>query len=120
MANLFADENFPLAVVEFLRQSGHTVVTLQQSGHASLALSDPEVLALAIEAKSAVLTMNRWHFIRLHRERPAHYGIIVCTVNPDFQDQAENIKHEIEQAGELPGTPSGEAAVKGLMLNEKI
>ena len=32
MARLYADENFPLPVVEELRQLGHDVLTIQESG----------------------------------------------------------------------------------------
>jgi hypothetical protein len=103
VAYLFSDENFPLPVVERLRQFGHIVTTLQEQGKASISLPDPEVLSLASAAQSALLTMNRRHFIRLHRERPGHCGIIACTVNPDFDALAQQIDQEIGRAGSLTG-----------------
>jgi hypothetical protein len=50
-----------------------------------------------------VLTLNRRHFIRLHRENSDHAGIIVCTVDPDFTGQAERIHNAIGESGSLTG-----------------
>ncbi len=33
-------------------------------------------------------------FVRLHRERPAHAGIVVCTFEIDFPSQARRI-HDV-------------------------
>ena len=44
MAGLFADENFPLPVVEELRLLGHDVVTIQEAGMAERGVSDADVL----------------------------------------------------------------------------
>jgi hypothetical protein len=44
VARLFADENFPLPVVEELRVLGHDVVTIQEAGMAERGISDPDVL----------------------------------------------------------------------------
>jgi hypothetical protein len=103
VAHLFSDENFPHPVVERLRELGHIVTTLQDQGKASISLPDPDVLLLASEAQSALLTLNRRHFIRLHRQHPEHCGIIVCTVNPDFDTLAQQIDQEIGRAGSLTG-----------------
>jgi hypothetical protein len=35
MANLYADEQFPRPVVEFLRNFGHNVLTTQEAGQAN-------------------------------------------------------------------------------------
>lgn len=69
MARLYANENFPLPVVETLRQLGHDVLTIQNTGRAEQAVPDAEVLEEASNDRRAVLTMNRKHFVRLHRER---------------------------------------------------
>lgn len=58
MAHLFADENFPLPVIERLQELGHVVLTLQEVGKANLALPDREVLALATDRGCALLTLN--------------------------------------------------------------
>ena len=68
MANLYANENFPLKVVEELRRLGHDVLTTQEAGKAGQAVPDEEVLDYARAASRAVLT-NRRHFIRPHHRR---------------------------------------------------
>jgi hypothetical protein len=67
LARLFADENFPLPVVEELRILGHDVVTILETGMAGMGVSDADVLSNAISEGRAVLTLNRKHFIQLHR-----------------------------------------------------
>jgi hypothetical protein len=84
MARFYANQNVPEPVVAELRRLGHDVLTMLQSGHAGQALPDVDVLALATADDRAVVTLNRRHFVRLHRERPAHAGIVVCTFDPDF------------------------------------
>lgn len=103
MARLYANENFPLPVVQRLRQLGHDVMTTTEAGRHDQALSDQEVLAFAISETRAVLTLNRRHFIRLHAEQPEHHGIIVCTFDRDFSGQAERIHDAIESAETLDG-----------------
>jgi hypothetical protein len=103
MAKLYSNENFPLPVVEELRQLGHDILTIQQTGKAEQALSDEAVLSFAIEKKRALLTLNRKHFIRLHKEQPDHAGIIVCSFDPDFVGQARRIHSWIEAQTQLSG-----------------
>jgi hypothetical protein len=75
MARLYSNENFPLPVVERLRALGHDVLTIQETGKADQALPDKEVLAFATREQRAVLTLNRLHFIRLHRAQPAQRAL---------------------------------------------
>ncbi|HEY0605920.1 MAG TPA: DUF5615 family PIN-like protein [Herpetosiphonaceae bacterium] len=91
MAQLLADENFPLPAVTELRRLGHDVVTIAELGKANQAFSDPDVLALAVTEGRALVTLNRKHFIRLHQTTPAHNGIITCTIDPDFAALAQRI-----------------------------
>jgi hypothetical protein len=91
VAGLFADENFPLPVVEELRLLGHDVVTIQEAGMAERGVSDADVLTHAASEGRAVLTLNRKHFIQLHRQRVGHPGIVACTSDPDFTAQARRI-----------------------------
>ena len=93
MARFYSNENFPLPVAEQLRRLGHDLLTIQETGQANRSLSDYEVLAFAAKEQRAVLTINRKHFIRLHRENGQHAGIVVCTFDPDFVRQARRI-HE--------------------------
>ena len=47
MARLYSNENFPLPVVEELRQLGHDVLTTLEAGYAGQAISDEAVLDFA-------------------------------------------------------------------------
>jgi hypothetical protein len=101
MAQLYGNENFPLPVVEELRRLGHDVLTIHEMGKAGQSVLDETVLTFATERERAVLTLNRKHFIRLHRIHPQHAGIIVCTFDPDFTAQAQRIHAAIESYPEL-------------------
>ncbi len=74
---LYADENFPLPVVEELRRPGHDVLTAQADGRN--ATPDPDILARAHALGRAVLTHNRRHFERLDRQGNDHSGILSAT-----------------------------------------
>jgi len=103
MAKLYSNENFPMPVVVALRALGHDVVTIQEQGRANESTPDSEVLALATTEGRVVLTLNRKDFYREHDKNPAHAGIIVCVVDPDFQKQAEAIHTRIQTEGDLAG-----------------
>jgi predicted nuclease of predicted toxin-antitoxin system len=77
---LYADEDFPLGVVEELRRLGHDVLTAQEDGRRNT--PDPEILARAQALSRAVLTHNRRHFERLNREGVPHSGILSATQDP--------------------------------------
>jgi hypothetical protein len=91
MARLYANENFPWPVVEALRAIGHDVLTVAETGKAGQSYPDEAVLEFAEQDDRILLTLNRKHFIRLHREGAKHVGIIVCTFDPDFSGQAKRI-----------------------------
>jgi predicted nuclease of predicted toxin-antitoxin system len=103
MAQFYSNENFPLPVVDKLRELGHDVLTIQETGKADQALPDAEVLDFATRENRAVLTLNRLHFIRLHRQQPKHAGIIVCTVDLNFAAQAARIHKAITDKDSLTG-----------------
>jgi hypothetical protein len=103
MARLYANENFPLPVVEELRRLGHDVLTVQETGKAGQAISDEAVLEFACSDGRAALTLNRKHFIHLHAAHPNHAGIIVCTLDPDFVGQASRIHAAVVAQGLLSG-----------------
>jgi hypothetical protein len=53
---------------------------------------DPEVLSFASSGQRLLLTNNSRHFLQLHlRRTERHYGIVLCTFNPDFTGQANRI-----------------------------
>ena len=88
---LYADENFPLRVVEELRRLGHDVITAYEDGRANRSVTDRRLLERATEVGRALLTLNRLDFKRLHFDFPEHAGIIICTEDPDRSGQAERI-----------------------------
>jgi hypothetical protein len=103
MARLYSNENFPLPVVEDLRLRGHDVLTIQETGDAGRKVPDEGILTLAKEAGRALLTLNRRHFIRLHRDHPDHAGIVVCSVDPDPAAMAGRIHAALGACERLPG-----------------
>ena len=103
MARLYANENFPLPVVERLRQFGHDVTTVQETGKGSQQTPDDVVLQVATADRRAVLTLNRKHFVRLHHTSPNHAGIVACTVDADFEGQAQRIHDAVAGVEELAG-----------------
>jgi hypothetical protein len=103
MAFLFADENVPIGLVRILRTFGHDVLTALLAGRANQKIPDPDVLAHAVSLSRAVLTNNRRHFHRLHRQSPIHAGIITITDDPDTQALAQRIHDGINSAQTLTG-----------------
>ena len=103
-ARLYANENFALPVVLELRRLGHDVLTTHEAGRSDQSVPDDEVLRFASAEDRAVLTLNRKHFIRLHREGADHQGIIVCTYDPDFNSQAARINSVLQERVPLSGS----------------
>ena len=99
----YADENFPLRVVEELRRLGHDVLTAFEDGRANQSITDRDLLARATEISRVLLTLNRLDFKRLHLQMPNHAGIIICTEDPDRVGQAQRIAASIAEVGELRG-----------------
>jgi predicted nuclease of predicted toxin-antitoxin system len=101
--NFYADENFPLRTVEELRRLGHDVLTTFEDGRANQAIPDEEILVRAVELKRAVLTLNRKDFRKLHEADSNHFGIIICTEDPDRAGQAKRISEKVEEFEDLRG-----------------
>ena len=100
---LYADENFPLRVVEELRRLGLDVLTAFEDGRANQSLTDQLILIRATELGRAIVTLNRRDFKRLHLQIPQHAGIIICTEDPDRLGQAQRILESITDARDLQG-----------------
>jgi predicted nuclease of predicted toxin-antitoxin system len=96
---LYADENFPLPVVEGLRRLGHDVLTVQEDGRQSK--PDPDILTRAHGLGRAVLTHDRRDFERLHRQGADHSGILSATPDDDASALAARIDAKL--AGRSPG-----------------
>jgi hypothetical protein len=103
MARFYSNENFPLLTVVKLRELGHEVLTALEAGNANQRILDEAVLSYATSANRAVLTINRKHFVDLHRRMPAHCGIVVCSLDADFAGQAGRIHKAIAPDTELRG-----------------
>lgn len=103
MARIYSNENFPLPAVTALRDFGHDVLTIQETGRAGIASTDSQVLDFAASDSRILLTLDRRHFIRLHQSGVPHAGIIVCSVDPDFEGQARKIHDAIAAEGEMLG-----------------
>src|SRR5437660_8701679 len=86
---LYADEDFTYPVVEELRRLGHDVLTAQEDGRR--AAPDPDILARAHALGRIVLTHNRRHFERLHRQGADHSGIVTATQDQDFPALSQRI-----------------------------
>jgi len=100
---LYADENFPLRVVEELRRLGQDVITALEDGRANQSVTDRDLLARATEIGRALLTLNRQDFKKLHRVVPEYAGIIICTEDPDRLGQARRIVESLPKSGDLRG-----------------
>jgi hypothetical protein len=103
VARLYANENFPQPVVESLRTLGHDVITVAETGKAEQSWPDEDVLVFATEDDRALVTLNRKHFVRLHKAGHRHAGIIACTFDPDFAGQAVRISSTILAQPDLQG-----------------
>lgn len=98
---LYADENFPLRVIEELRRLGYDILTTFEDGRANQSIIDQDILARATELGRAVVTLNRLDFKRLHAHVREHAGIVICTEDPDRLGQARRIDEAVTQAGDL-------------------
>ena len=103
MALLYANENFPIQVVQALRLLGHDVLTTAEAGNANQATPDEKVLAFATQNGRALLTINKRDFIRLRMLSSNHTGIIVCSQDVDVRGHAERIHAAISNQRSLEG-----------------
>ena len=100
MARLLADEDFNHRIAARLRVLGHDVITLALLGLAGCRFPDDQVLDTATGESRAILTHNRLHFIRLHRQVPEHAGIVISSQARDPLAQADRINAVLQS---LPG-----------------
>lgn len=82
---------------------GHDILTSYEAGKANQSTPDEEVLAFASQQNRILLTLNRKHFLRLHKINPDHTGIIACTFDLNFDSQAERISEICKQNEPLNG-----------------
>jgi hypothetical protein len=104
VAAFYADENFPLPVVEALRSLGHDVLTALEAGQANQRVPDDAALDFADRAGRVLLTLNRWDFVGVDSRIPRHAGIVVCSQDPDAERQAAGIDAAVRSCPSLPGS----------------
>jgi Domain of unknown function (DUF5615) len=97
---LYADENFAYPIVDELRQLGHDVLTAQEDGRTST--PDPDIFARAHQLGRVVLTHNRRHFERLHRQGAHHSGIVSVKYDPGNEGPVAT-RIDAALAGKTPG-----------------
>ena len=91
----------PHPVVVELRRLNHDVAEIGEAGLAGKGFPDESVLDLATADGRAVLTLDRTDFIRLHRLRGDHAGIIICTFDADFIRLATRIDRTLSMIDRL-------------------
>lgn len=91
MTKFYANENFPLDLVQELRALGYDVLTSYEAGQANQSISDEQVLNFAHEQERVVITLNREDFISLHKQGQQHSGIIICKEDRDYKSQSQKI-----------------------------
>jgi hypothetical protein len=104
MARFYSNENFHQGTVEELRRLGHDVLTSHDAGQSRQSIPDEAVLQYAVTRGRTILTHNRHHFIRLHRQTGGqHCGVVVCTQDLDFGGQAWRIHTQVSGLANLNG-----------------
>ena len=83
---LYLDEDVSVLLAKLLRARGFEVITTQDAKR--LGASDKEQLEYAVRKEKVLLTHNRIHFEKLHkeylRENKEHYGIIIATRQNEY------------------------------------
>jgi uncharacterized protein with PIN domain len=83
---LYLDEDVSVLLAKLLRARGFEVITTQDAKR--LGASDKEQLEYAVSKEKVLLTHNRIHFKKLHkeylRENKEHYGIIIATRQNEY------------------------------------
>jgi len=99
LANIYANENFPLAITKLLRSLGHNVLTSLEAGRANLRIPDEQVLEFAASQRRILVTLNRRDFHQLHNAgKIVHAGLILCTADKDFTGLAQRIHQAISHS----------------------
>jgi hypothetical protein len=101
MAKLYADEDFSYPVVQELRRLGHDVLTAHEAGQANQSIPDAQILTFGVAQGRAVLTFNRRHFMRLHKQVRPHAGIVVCSKDDEVVALAGRINQAIANNPDL-------------------
>ena len=95
---LLADENFPKAIVDLLRNTGHDVLWARTHCAGS---KDPELLNLAEAEARVVLTLDKdfWQIALQRRVSLAEAGVILFRVHPAMIEKIEPLVRAFVEAG---------------------
>lgn len=101
MVAFYSNENFPIDMVEILRELGYDVLTSYEAGQANQGIPDESVLAYATQNSRVVITLNREDFIQLHRSKKPHNGIVICKDDRDYTGQVATLHKYIQAQAKL-------------------
>ena len=104
----YSNENFHLGAVEQLRSLGYDVLTSLEAGRANQRIPDEQVLEFARQESRAVLTFNRLHFVRLHKQSAIHHGILVCSEDPNHASSTRHFRIRVDPDGSTMGVFSAD------------
>lgn len=76
---------------------------MHETGKSEQAWPDEDVLEYASHDERAIVTFNRRHFIRLHHTQSDHAGIVVCSVDANFEALAARIDRALIGFSTLKG-----------------
>lgn len=92
-----------MGTVEELRRLGHEVLTSYESGQGGRAIPDEAILAFARTEGRIMPTLNRKHFVHLHKTHADHADNIVYTFDPDFRALAQRIHKALQAQPQMTG-----------------
>lgn len=73
-------------------------ITSLDAAQANRRIPDDDALQFAIAENRALLTQNRRDFLNPHRSGDGrHFGIVLCTADPDFAGQSRRIDDAISR-----------------------
>jgi predicted nuclease of predicted toxin-antitoxin system len=101
MFSLYSNENFPLDMVEILRNFGYDILTSYAAGQANQGIPDEAVLTFAAQQNRVIITLNRDDFVKLHRSGFNHAGMIICKDDRDYTGQIEALHSYLETQSNL-------------------
>lgn len=92
-----ADENFDFTVVNQLREKGFSVLAIAES---FFSVADPQVLQIAVDRNSILLTEDKDFGELVHRLRMSHCGILlVRLLKISSQEKSRRVCEVIEKQG---------------------
>ncbi len=96
---LMANENFSLASVKLLRQTGYDITSILED---SPGIEDTEVLSRAVDEQRLILTFDRDYGELIYRLRlPAPMGVIYLSFHPRTPEEPALLLLQLFQSGDF-------------------